>query len=68
MAPNFIWAANDNVMIHFPKKRCLSVLTTCTIRMRHRGVKKFGSSKDFDVCGILEKEPGSNEPSSYQAD
>jgi hypothetical protein len=33
-----------------------------------RGVGKFGSSKDFELCGVLKKEPRSNRPSSYQAD
>jgi hypothetical protein len=54
-------------MIHFPRKRCLSVSTICTIWMRDRGFEKFGSSKDFDVRDILNKEPGFNEHNSYQA-
>jgi hypothetical protein len=36
--------------------------------MQDQGVKKFGSSKDFEVRDVLKKEPGSNRPSSYQAD
>jgi hypothetical protein len=68
VAHSFIWAADDSAMIHFPRKRCLSVLTTHMIRMRDRGAKKFRSSKDFDVRGVLEKELGPNGPSSYQSD
>jgi hypothetical protein len=41
---NFICVAGDMVMVHFPRKRCLSVSTI--------------SSKYFEVCGIQEKEPG----------
>jgi hypothetical protein len=35
------------MMIHFSRKRCLSVLTTRAIRMWDRGAKKFISLKDF---------------------
>jgi hypothetical protein len=38
------------------------------IQTRIQGVRKFGSSKYFEVHGVLEKEPRSNGPSSYQAD
>jgi hypothetical protein len=43
-------------MVHFPRKRCLFVSTAHAIRARHRGAKKFGSLKDFDVCGVHKKE------------
>jgi hypothetical protein len=43
--------------MHFQRKRCLSVLTTCAIRTRDQGTKKFGSLKDFKVHGIHKKEP-----------
>jgi hypothetical protein len=56
MTLSFIGAVGSRVMIHFPKKRCLSVSTTRLIQMRDRGSEKFGSLKDFEVCGILEKE------------
>jgi hypothetical protein len=52
----FICAAGHSVTIHFPRKRCLSISTTCVIQMQDRGAKKFGSLKDFDVCGIHKKE------------
>jgi hypothetical protein len=68
VAPSFIWAACDSVTIRFPRKRCLSILTTRTIQTQDRGAKKIGSSKDFEVRGVLEKGPGSNGPNSYQAD
>jgi hypothetical protein len=38
------------------------------IRTRIRGVGEFGSSKDFQIHGVLEKEPRSNGHTSYQAD
>jgi hypothetical protein len=38
------------------EKRCLSISTTRAIRMRDQGAEKFGSLKDFEVCGVLEKE------------
>jgi hypothetical protein len=56
---SFICAADDSVMIHFLRKRCLSVSTTRTIWTRDQGAKKFGSLKDFDICGIHRKEPWS---------
>jgi hypothetical protein len=68
VASSFIWAASDRVMICFPRKRCLSILTTHTIRTRDRAAKKFGCLRDFEVRGILKKEPGSNGPNNYQAD
>jgi hypothetical protein len=37
---NFIGAAGNSVMIHFPRKMCLSVSTTRAIRMRNRGAKR----------------------------
>jgi hypothetical protein len=43
-------------MIHFPRKRCISVSTTRAIRTRDRGVEKFGSLKDFEVHGVYKKE------------
>jgi hypothetical protein len=43
------------------EKGCLSVSTTRVIRTRDRGAEKFGSLKDFEACGVLEKEPRFNE-------
>jgi hypothetical protein len=54
---NFICAAGDSVMIHFLRKRCLSVSTTHTIQMQDRGDKKFESLKDFEVRSVHKKEP-----------
>jgi hypothetical protein len=36
----FIGAAGDSVMICFPRKRCIFVLTTRTIWTRDRGAKR----------------------------
>jgi hypothetical protein len=36
--------------------------------MRIQGVVEFGSSKDFEIRCVLEKEPRSNGHTSYQAD
>jgi hypothetical protein len=55
-------------MICFPRKRCPSISTACVIRTWIRRVRKFGSSKDIEVRGILKKESRSNEPASCQAD
>jgi hypothetical protein len=57
---NFIYVASDSVMIHFLRKRCISVSTTRAIRTRDRGAEKFGSLKHFEVHDILEKEPRVN--------
>jgi hypothetical protein len=46
---SFICLAGNSVMIHFPRKRYLSISTTCAIRTWDRGAKKFGSLKDFEV-------------------
>jgi hypothetical protein len=53
---SFICTSGDSVTIHFPRKRCLSVLTTCAIWRWDQGAKKFGSLKDFDVRGFDKKE------------
>jgi hypothetical protein len=68
VAPSFIWVAGDRAMIRFPRKRWPSVSTVRVIRMRIRGVVEFGSSKDFEIRCVLEKEPRSNGHTSYQAD
>jgi hypothetical protein len=52
----------------FPKKRRPSVSTIHAVRTRPRGDGKFGSSEDFEVYDVLEKEPRSNGPTSYQTD
>jgi hypothetical protein len=49
------------VMIHFPRKRYLSVSTTRAIWTWDRGAKRFGSLKDFEVHNILEKKLRFNE-------
>jgi hypothetical protein len=53
---NFIWVG-DSVMIHFPRKRSLSVSTTCAIWPQNREAKKIGSLKYFEIYGVYEKEP-----------
>jgi hypothetical protein len=52
----------------FPKKNiifCFNRPHNPNVDVRSRGV---GSSKDFEICGILEKEPISTRHTSYQAD
>jgi hypothetical protein len=48
---SFICASGDRVMIHFPRKRCISVSPTRAIRMRDCGAEKWESLKDFEVRG-----------------
>jgi hypothetical protein len=48
------------VMIHFLRKRCLSVSTTRAIRTRGQETKKFRSLKYFEVRSVPEKEPRIN--------
>jgi hypothetical protein len=43
-------------MIHFPRKRFLSVSTTHVIRPQDCGAEKAGSLKYFEVCSVQEKE------------
>jgi hypothetical protein len=66
VALSFICVAVDSVMIHFPRKRCLSVSTTHEIRARDRGAKKFGSLKYFESVAStrrnLENRMGSIKP------
>jgi hypothetical protein len=45
------------MMIHFSRKRCLSVSTTRAIQTRDQGDKKFRSLKDFEVRDVHKKEP-----------
>jgi hypothetical protein len=68
VAPSFIWATGDSVMICFPRKRCIYVSTTHTIRTWDRGAENFGSLKYFEVRDILDKETRFNRPNSHQAD
>jgi hypothetical protein len=63
LALSFICATEDNMTIHFlRKKRCLFVSTTRAIRTWDQGAEKFESLKDFEVRGVLEKEPRVNGP------
>jgi hypothetical protein len=39
---DFIGIVGNNMMIHFPRKRCLSISTNRAIWMRSRGVKRWG--------------------------
>jgi hypothetical protein len=57
VALSFIGTTSDSVMIHFYRKRCLSVLTTRVVWTWDRGTEKIGSLKYFEVCGVLYKEP-----------
>jgi hypothetical protein len=70
MAASFMWVAGDGTMIRFPRKR----VTFCFNRPRNKDVDTrsqgggVGSSKDFEIRGILKKEPRSTGCTSYQAD
>jgi hypothetical protein len=54
---SFICTTDDSVMIHFLRKRCLSISTTHASRTWDRGAKKFESLKDFEVYGLHKKDP-----------
>jgi hypothetical protein len=57
VVPSLIGAANDSVMIRFPrKKRYLSVSTARGIRKRDREAERFGSLKYFEVRSVRGKE------------
>jgi hypothetical protein len=58
--PNIIGMTGSSMMIHFLRKRCLSISTSRVIRTWDKGSEKFRSLKDFEVCGVLEKELVSN--------
>jgi hypothetical protein len=54
---SFIGAVGDSVMICFPRKKMPFYFNhPCDPDARSRS-QKIGSLKDFDVCGIPEKEP-----------
>jgi hypothetical protein len=59
-ALSFICMVNDNVMIRFPRKRCLSISTTHAIRPPDREDKKIKNLKYFEVHDFQEKEPWIN--------
>jgi hypothetical protein len=68
MATSFIWMADDGRMIRFPRKKItfyFNRLRNPDADARSQGV---GSSKDFKIHGVLEKEPRSARRTSYQAD
>jgi hypothetical protein len=68
MATNFMWVAGDEMMVHFLRKK-ITFYFNCSRNLnadaRSHGV---GCSKDFEICGILEKEPRSTRHTNYQAD
>jgi hypothetical protein len=68
MATSFMWVAGDRTMIHFPRKKitfCFNCSRNLDADARSQGV---GSSKNFEIHGILEKEPRYVGRTSYQAD
>jgi hypothetical protein len=67
VVPSFIWVAGDRATIHFPRERWPSVSTTRVIQTWIQGVGEFGSLKDFEIHGVLEREPRSNGHTNYQA-
>jgi hypothetical protein len=67
-ATSFMWVAGDGETIRFLRKKVTFYFNSpCSpdADARRRGV---GSSKDFEIHGILEKEPRPTERISYQAD
>jgi hypothetical protein len=68
MATSFMWVADDGATIHFPRKKvtfCFNRPRSLDADARCRGV---GSLKDFEIRGILKKEPRPVGHISYQAD
>jgi hypothetical protein len=68
MATSFMWVAGDGATIHFLRKKvtfCFNRPRSPDVDARSRGV---GSLKDFEIRGILEKEPRPAGHISYQAD
>jgi hypothetical protein len=56
MAISFMWVAGDGTMVRFLRKE----ITFCFDRPRNLDAdarsQGVGSSKDFEICGVLEKE------------
>jgi hypothetical protein len=67
MATSFMWVAGDGVPIRFLRKGnfLFQPPAQSDADARSWGV---GSSKDFEIRGILEKEPKPAGRTSYQAD
>jgi hypothetical protein len=61
MATSFMWVAGDGTMIRFPRKKvifCFNCLRNPDADARSQGV---GCLKDFEIHGVLEKEPRSTD-------
>jgi hypothetical protein len=68
MVTSFMWVAGDGTMVRFSRKKitfCFSPPRNSDTDARSRGV---GSSKDFEIHGVLEKKPRSAGRTSNQAD
>jgi hypothetical protein len=68
MMTSFIWVAGDETTICFLRKKITFYFNrprNPDADTRTRGV---GSSKDFEIHGVLKKEPRSARRTSYQAD
>jgi hypothetical protein len=59
MVTSFMWVAGDGMTVRFLRKE----ITFCFDRPRNPDAdarsQGVGSSKDFEICGVLEKEPRS---------
>jgi hypothetical protein len=68
MVTSFMWMAGDGTMIHFLRKNvtfCFNRPRIPDVDARSQGI---GSSKDFEIHIILEKESRSARRTGYQAD
>jgi hypothetical protein len=64
---SFICTVGDNVMIRFPRKRCLFVSTTHAIRPRNRGMKSLEVQNILKSAASSKRNLGSTDE-IYQAD
>jgi hypothetical protein len=66
MVTSFMWVVGNGATIRFPRKKvtfCFNHPRNPDADARSQGVR---SSKDFEICGILEKEPRPVGHISYQ--
>jgi hypothetical protein len=68
MATNIMWVAGDRRVIHFLREKvtfCFNHPRNPNADTRSRGVRIL---KDFEIYGVLKKEPRSARRTRYQAD
>jgi hypothetical protein len=67
MATNFMWVAGDGITVGFLRRKITFYFNCPRNPDADARSWRVGSSKDFEICGVLKKLPRFAGRTSYQA-